>query len=420
MEENNLEELQNDLTDKFDELFPRAGEKKDLFENKDNIYHILGYDKCGIQIGEHLYVPNIKRGSKNVLLAGQYGSGKSTSFVIPNLLNDLGSYIVLDQDGDIYNKTKNTLRERGYRVVKLSDGVSFLSLIKTEDDVDFICRDLLNIVPNYDSFYNPDQELVLFKSVVYFSISVYDKIEDQLNNMITMLTYPQESLIEAFKLLPETHPAYQQFALIKNLPNGTFENIKGNVSAKLGKIIDEEVISIIDNNVIDYEEFYGETRIVFFIDYALNENNKFYARCVLDFFIHALTRKTERDKTNNTYFILNGVDRLPILRALPEAMLVAKNRNNFFSILVTSIELLRLTYKRDDNYIFDSCDTKIYYQSNLYDNQKYFSDLFNDMFVNDFKKIWLDENEMIVFENGLKPIRCRKTYYFNNPSWFGI
>ena len=149
MEENSLEQLQNELTDKFDELFPRAGEKKDLFENKDNIYHILGYDKCGIQIGEHLYVPNIKRGSKNVLLAGQYGSGKTTSFVIPNLLNDLGSYIVLDQDGDIYNKTKNTLHERGYKVVKLSDGVSFLSLIKTEDDVDFICKDLLNIVLAY-------------------------------------------------------------------------------------------------------------------------------------------------------------------------------------------------------------------------------------------------------------------------------
>jgi type IV secretory pathway TraG/TraD family ATPase VirD4 len=42
------------------------------------------------------------------------------------------------------------------------------------------------------------------------------------------------------------------------------------------------------------------------------------------------------------------------------------------------------------------------------------------MYLSDFKNIKLDENEMIIFENGLKPIRWKKTYYFNNPEWFGI
>ncbi len=416
------ESLVQELEEKFDLLFPSEKKTKEaeMFENQDNIYHLLGYDKCGIQIGEHLYVPNIKRGSKNVFLAGQYGSGKSTSFTIPNILNDLGSYIVLDQDGEIYNKTKETLKERGYKVVKLSDGVSFLSLLKTEDDVDYMCRDLLNAYPKFEIHPNYDRELALFKAVVYFSIAVYDKVEEQFNNMITMLTYNQEMITNMFKLLPESHPASQQFALVKNLPVNTFEIVKGNVTAGLGKFIGEEVVKVLDNNVINYEEFYGDTRIAFFIDYDLNENNTYYARTILDFFVHVLTRKVETNKTHNTYFILDGLDRIPVLNSLAEAMVVAKNRRNFFSVLVTSIEVFQLTYKREDNFIFDSCDTKIYYQSKLDDNNRFFSDLFDGMYLSDFKNIKLDENEMIIFENGLKPIRWKKTYYFNNPEWFGI
>ena len=417
-----LTELEKDLGEKFDALFPKKERDNGsgMFEEKDNIYHLLGYDKCGIQIGEHLYVPNIKRGSKNIFLAGQYGSGKTTSFTIPNVLNELGSYIVLDQDGEVYNKTKQTLINDGYKVVKLSDGVSFLSLLKTDDDVDFICSSLINYFSNHDTFYNPDKELTLFKAIVYFSISVYDTVEEQLNNMITMFTYTQEKLIEVFKLLPESHPAYQQFALIKDIPLNSFENIKATVSTKLAKLIGKEVISVIDNNVIDYEEFYNDTRIAFFIDYDLNVNNEFYAKTILDFFIHVLTRKHEKEKVHNTYFILDGIDRIPMLYSLSDGMLVAKNRRNFFSILVTSIEALSSKYNRKDDYIYDTCDTKIYYKSNLADNNRYFGDLFDGMYVSDFNKIKISEDEMIVFENGLKPFIWKKTFYFNNPNWFEI
>ena len=50
MEENSLEQLQNELTDKFDELFPRAGEKKDLFENITANHFYKTLEKIGKQI----------------------------------------------------------------------------------------------------------------------------------------------------------------------------------------------------------------------------------------------------------------------------------------------------------------------------------------------------------------------------------
>ena len=46
MEENSLEQLQNELTDKFDELFPRAGEKKDLFESVSAAAYTIRMQAC--------------------------------------------------------------------------------------------------------------------------------------------------------------------------------------------------------------------------------------------------------------------------------------------------------------------------------------------------------------------------------------
>ena len=50
------------------------------------------------------------------LLYGGSGAGKSASFVIPNALQLLGSYVFTDPKGELYDKTAGYLRENGYKI----------------------------------------------------------------------------------------------------------------------------------------------------------------------------------------------------------------------------------------------------------------------------------------------------------------
>ncbi|MDE6700046.1 MAG: type IV secretory system conjugative DNA transfer family protein, partial [Acetatifactor sp.] len=57
--------------------------------------------------------------NNNVLVVGTSGSGKTRSIVEPNLLQANGSYVVSDPKGNLYQKYKRYIEEKGYVVRKL-------------------------------------------------------------------------------------------------------------------------------------------------------------------------------------------------------------------------------------------------------------------------------------------------------------
>lgn len=59
------------------------------------------------------------RYNNNVVVIGKAGSGKTQGVVIPNVLQECGSYIINDQCGEIYNACGAALKADGYNVVKV-------------------------------------------------------------------------------------------------------------------------------------------------------------------------------------------------------------------------------------------------------------------------------------------------------------
>ena len=76
--------------------------------------------------------------NNNVLVVGTSGAGKTRSIVIPNLLQESGSYVVSDPKGNLYKQYRSYLEKQGYIVKKLdftepenSAHYNFFSYIKT-------------------------------------------------------------------------------------------------------------------------------------------------------------------------------------------------------------------------------------------------------------------------------------------------
>ena len=109
---------------------------------------------------------------------GGSGAGKSASYVIPNALQLLGSYVFTDPKGELYDKTASYFKSKGYEVKVLnlvnpqnSDGYNPLHHINNEIDVDIIANTIVEGQgdggKSSDPFWD-DMSEMLMKALIYY------------------------------------------------------------------------------------------------------------------------------------------------------------------------------------------------------------------------------------------------------------
>ena len=123
------------------------------------------------------------------LLYGGSGAGKYASYVIPNALQLLGSYVFTDPKGELYDKTAGYFKEKGYDVKVLnlvnpenSDGYNPLTHIKSEIDVDVIANTIMKGQSDggqSDPYWDNMAEMLL-KALIYFLKAVRPPEEQNL------------------------------------------------------------------------------------------------------------------------------------------------------------------------------------------------------------------------------------------------
>ena len=163
-------------------------EKQTLFKDLGN--RVLAKD---------IYVSNNSRitmQNNNDLIIGCSGSGKTTGYVIPNLLNANHSMVLTDTKGDLYSRYADALRARGFEVrcinivnPEKSYGYNPIDYIQRYDDGGYREQDVMTIattlMPSLDRS-EPFWEKAATSYLIFLIEFMLETIDPKKHNLVTV------------------------------------------------------------------------------------------------------------------------------------------------------------------------------------------------------------------------------------------
>ncbi len=424
-------------------------------------YKVLSRNK-GIVLAEKNYLPVDKRGNVNVLVVGGSGAGKSASYVIPNALQLLGSYVFTDPKGELYDKTAGYFKEKGYDVKVLnlvhpqnSDGYNPLHHINNEIDVDVIANTIVKGQgegKSSDPFWD-DMAEMLMKALIYYLKAVRPPEEQSLASCSELVRTANNNggdnlLTNLMNQLPYDHPARMYYKNIEMLPEKTFGSVLGTLQSKLGKFDSREIAEVTSTDTIDFTNI-GKTKTVVFV--ISSDTHTAYDFLLTIFFSQMIQQLYDFADLNGgalpvpTYFILDEFANIGHIPDFDKKISTSRSRKISFSVILQNLDQLEAVYKDAHETIMGNCDTHLFLGSNSQKTVEYFSKALgektierNSIAINRDKQNWrtgksvsdqvmaralmtpdelrrMDNDECIIYEKGIKPVKAKKFYYFKHP-----
>ena len=422
-------------------------------------YTVLSKNK-GLILAEDNYLPIDKIGNTNVLIVGGSGSGKSSSYSIPNAHQLLGSYIFTDPKGELYDKTAGYFKKNGYEVKLLnlvnpesSDSYNPLFHINSEIDVDIIASTIVKGQKregsNADPYWDNMAELLL-KALIYYLIAVRPKEEQNLASCAELVRAANNEggsslLADLMNQLPYDHPARMNYKSVSIAEGKTFSSILSTLQASLGKFDSKDIADVTSTNTINFEDIATRKTALFVVS---SDTHTAYDFLLTIFFSQMIQQLYDfADKNGGklavpTFFILDEFANIGQIPDFDKKISTSRSRGISFSVILQNLDQLKNIYEKSYETIIGNCDTHVFLGSNSYATVEYFSkELGEKTITHESKSVnrnskevkqgysesdqimaralmtpdelrRMDNNECIIFEKGLKPIKAKKFWWF--------
>ncbi len=426
-------------------------------------YKVLSKNK-GILLAQDNYLPLDKRGNINVLVVGGSGSGKSTSYSIPNAYQMLGSYVFTDPKGELYDKTAGFLKQNGYDIKVLnlvnpanSDGYNPLMHISSEIDVDVIANTIVkgqkSEAGSGSDPYWDDMAEMLLKALIYYLIATRPEEEQNLASCSELVRAANSNggsnlLTELINQLPYDHPARMYYKSIEIAPEKTYGSILSSLQSKLGKFDSKEIAEVTSTDTINFEDIGSKKTAVYVIS---SDTHTAYDFLLTIFFSQMIQQLYNFADENGgrlkmpTFFICDEFANIGKIPDFDKKISTSRSRGISFSVILQNLDQLEAVYEKSYETIMGNCDTHLFLGSNSYKTVEYFSKAlgektivrdsrsinrdkqFNRQGYSDSDQVMaralmtpdelrrLDNDQCIIYEKGIKPIKASKFYYFESP-----
>ena len=390
------------------------------------------------------------------------GSGKSASYSIPNAHQMLGSYIFTDPKGELYDRTAGYLKQHGYEIKVLnlvrpqySDGYNPLMHISSELDVDVIANTIVKGQKTESSSepYWDDMAEMLLKALIYYLIAMRPEEEQNLASCAELVRAANNNggsnlLTELMNQLPYDHPARMNYKSIEIAPEKTYGSILSSLQSKLGKFDSKEIAELTSTDTINFEDIGNKKTAVYVIS---SDTHTAYDFLLTIFFSQMIQQLYDYADKNGgklkvpTYFILDEFANIGKIPDFDKKISTSRSRKISFSVILQNIDQLEAIYEKSYETIMGNCDTHLFLGSNSFKTVEYFSKALGEktigrdsISVNKDKQNHktgksvsdqvmaralmtpdelrrMDNDECIIFEKGIKPVKANKFYYFKHP-----
>lgn len=435
----------------------KNGEQYKILSKKDGI--ILAKENC---------LPLDKRGNINVLVVGGSGSGKSASYVKPNVKNCLGSYIFTDPKGELYDDTAGYLKERGYEIKLLnlvnpesSDCYNPLSHVRSEIDVDIIANTIIKGQKDgagsssSDPYWDNTAESLL-KALIFYLLSCRPPEEQNLASCAEMVRAASSdgnssTLHEIMNKLPENSPARRNFNNVAMASDKTFSTILSSLQSKLGKFDSKVIADVTSSDTIDFDEI-ATKKIALYV--VASDTHSAYDFLLTIFFSQLIQQLYDyADKhggrlTVPAFFMLDEFVNIGQIPDFDKKISTSRSRAISFSVVVQNLEQLKAVYEKTNETIIGNCDTLLFLGSPSYSTLEYFSKQLGEKTITHYnvthnRKAYtgqttgysdsdqimgralmtpdelrrMEGDKCIILERGVKPIKADKYYYYEDKTY---
>ncbi len=218
--------------------------------------------------GQVVCIPEVTRFNSNMAVFGASGSKKTRAFCVNMILqcasrSPMNSLIISDPKSELYEKTAEYLRSKGYVVRKFdlvtpkaSDSWNCLAEIEGQELMAQLFCDVIikNTGSERGDHFWDNAEMNLLKALVLYVEQGYPEEKRNIGEVYQLLSMSSEKELNAlFDVLPVSHPAKAPYSIFKQAS----ESVRGGVIIGLGSRLqvfqNQDIRNITTHDEIDLE-----------------------------------------------------------------------------------------------------------------------------------------------------------------------
>lgn len=383
-------------------------QESELFKNKkDPDNQIILTKTEQLTLETKMKDPNLNR-IKNVAVIGGAGSGKTFTFVKPNLMQMSANYIVTETKGILQRETGKMFKDAGYDI-KIFDLANLdPSLTEFFNPFHYIYDDrgiikaVNNLITNTEGKgeragedFWVKAETMCFYSLFGYVMEIYKDyptLEPTFDDIRALLLVGNsmenendrtelDVIMERFaEKYGEDHFVYEMYTSARRSAMNTWKSILISMGVRLAPLGLPSVKKLVSKDTLELDKL-GEGKRILYLslsdtDHSLN----FLLAMLLDLAIDTLYR-VSREKYHGhelPRLVLNIWDEfanIGTIPSFPQYISTSRSRGIFFMPIIQALSQFKQKYEKSWEEILASCDSLLYLGSNEKDIHKYMSEL---------------------------------------------
>lgn len=333
--------------------------------------------------------------NQNIIVFGATGSGKTESFVKPNILQADTSFVITDPKEEIYNELAGYLEMKGYNVYKFNlinmrDTHRWNPLVKKDGTCDLSIQDAVlmasSIIRNTkdplektkDPFWDKAEQALL-TSLILYAVNHFKEEKNFANILKFAVGRTPGSLEYDFGRLDPSDPARASFNVYAQAP----EKVRGSIIISLGTRLqlfqDDALADLTARSEFDISELGREKTAIFVI---LSDYDDTYNSISALFFTQAFQELYRLASANGgrlpvfTRFMMDEFCNIGFIPGYTVKLSTMRSRGISAQMIVQSLGQLENRYPFGlSGEIIGNCDTRLLLGANDTATAKYFTEL---------------------------------------------